>query len=145
MLLNSVGDSPAFHSDGSLATVCVPPKAGSEAAHRAFPGTRLEWIGDGVAGNVRASAHPNDPAARSDGSHAKIERWLRDADRVRVAIVRHPVERLLSAMRAFGVHDVCPSCVRREMKVARTAASDGVRETFGGRVPKVLSRPDAPF
>ena len=104
---------------GKQATICVPPKAGSEAAHRAFPGSRLEWIGDGVPGNALAAAHPSDPTTRPDGSLAKIDRWLVDSERVRVAIVRHPVERILSSMRAFGVRGVCESCRLKGMKVHR--------------------------
>lgn len=93
---------------GKQAALCVPPKCGSTAVWAMIPGMRLEWIGESV--TAKAETHDNDPMKRSEGSHQKIERWLFDADRVRVAILRHPVDRILSSMRAFGLSEVCKSC-----------------------------------
>ena len=127
-LVASFGSDPRAGSgirvlSGKVGTLCVPPKSGSEAVHHAIPGQRLEWIGD-PAGQAKAGPrHGSDPAERPEGSHLKIERWLFDADRIRVAIVRHPVERIVSAARSFGVGRVCGSC--RGMQVAHAPGARG--------------------
>ena len=103
---------------GKQAAVCVPPKCGSMAANELFPSLHLEWTGEPVvSGESQWRHHDSDPLGRSEGSHERIERWLLDAERVRVAIVRHPVERLISSMRAFGVGEVCDSCRRKGLRL----------------------------
>lgn len=104
--------------DGARAPValCVPPKCGSVAAHTALPGGKLEWLGDGPGGWRNRGADPRD---RPEATHAAVEAFLLGRGRV-VAIVRDPVERVLSSLGAFNVEMVCPSC--------RTAALRGDRD-----------------
>ena len=104
------------NSTKGAALVCVPPKCGNMAMLEVLRGRRLEWWGEPV--DVRWDRMERDVTKRSDATHRSVAAWLEDPDRVRVAVLRHPVERVLSSMRAFGSHDFCPSCRTRAFKEA---------------------------
>ena len=92
-----------------LAGLCVPPKAGMMAAKTVFwRGTRN--IRDLGAGRGKKS-QSNDPASKPEWALAAIGRYLLDKNATRVAIVRDPVERVLSSLRAFGARAAgCKTC-----------------------------------
>ena len=92
--------------------LCVPPKCGSMAAREVFRGPKLEWWGE-RSGVVWQDHGSSNQLERPELSHQIVTDYLVDAKRVRVAIVRHPVERIISAMRAFGVKQLgCERCKR---------------------------------
>jgi len=97
------------HTLPKRTAVCVPPKCGSMAAQRVWRGGRVEWLGED--GHVRWPEHSRDPLSRPEATHAAVTAVLTDPAFLRVAIVRHPVERVLSSLRAFGVDQLgCESC-----------------------------------
>ena len=92
-----------------LAGLCVPPKAGMIAAHAVFLRGSRNIVDLGAGRGKRSQS--NDPASKPEWALAAIGRYLIDQNVTRVAIVRDPVERVLSALRAFGPKAAgCKTC-----------------------------------
>lgn len=91
--------------------LCVPPKCGSRAVMEVLRGSKLEWWGE--KSKLPYRDRSSDPRERPAETHEAVTDLLTNPRYVRVAIVRHPVERIISSLRAFGTNAAgCRSCVK---------------------------------
>lgn len=92
-------------------SLCVPPKAGSMAASAVFRNRRLEDVGDVAHQKMTWRGRSNLPEGRSAEAHAKILELVVGSETSHVAIIRHPVERVLSSLSSFGARAAgCKEC-----------------------------------